>query len=264
MTRTLEEIQRYWEAAAKMERDSDGLKPTARDAYLQRLVEAAMLQHMWPTARVLDVGCGDGASTNIFARHVGAILGLDYVSNLVERARAGEANNANFSQADVMDLSAIRAEHGKFDIVTSIRCLINLGTWENQARAIAEIAECVKPGGLFLLSEGWCDGMDGLNVYRYRAGLGEIQVVPYNLLIDRKRFEKEVRQYFEIAGYLGLGFYAFVTRVLQPLHVLPAPPRHDHPINATAAFLQQHCVLSNCFSECDFAGVYVLRRKTIE
>ena len=65
---------------------------------------------------------------------------------------------------------------GLFDSVTSIRCLINLSTAENQYRALGEIAACVRPGGLCLVSEGWADGMAGLNLLRRRAELPPITV----------------------------------------------------------------------------------------
>ena len=71
-----------------------------------------------------------------FAKRAGRTVGVDYIPRYVERAKAeGKAKGATnvaFMQGDAMDLSPVRAQHGHFDVVTSIRCLINLAAWENQ------------------------------------------------------------------------------------------------------------------------------------
>lgn len=263
--KSLEDIREFWQSASAISTDADGLRPTARDPYLQRAVEAAMERWLSPSVRLLDVGCGDGGSTLRFARGVHFALGIDYVSAFVEQANAAaasaEVKNARFELADAMDLSAIRAQHGLFDIVIAIRCLINLGNWTNQSKAIGELASCVKPSGLLLISEGWEDGMQGLNLMRARANLPPIKVVDYNLMMRRSAFEGEVRRYFDVVDYASLGLYLFLSRVVQPMLVAPAAPRHDHELNRIAASLQELCYSEKPFHDCDYAGVYVLRRR---
>ncbi|MBL4844252.1 MAG: class I SAM-dependent methyltransferase [Planctomycetes bacterium] len=215
--------------------------------------------------RVLDVGCGDGLSSLRFAEQVESVVGLDYVDAFVERATvhaaARSSENVAFGHGDVLDLSPIRAAHQPFDVVITIRCLINLASWENQLQGLAELAACVRPGGLFLSSEGWTDGFQGMNLRRHRAGLGPIAVVPYNRLLERESFEQAAGAYFELVDYVSLGFYIFMSRVMQPRLVAPEAPRHDHPLNRAAAELQCECVLGDEFLDCDYAGVYVYRRK---
>jgi hypothetical protein len=144
--------------------------------------------------------------------------------------------------------------------VISIRCLINLATWENQKKGIREAASSIKPGGLYILSEGWKEGVDGLNKARAVAGLQPMSVVPYNLLIERAAFEDEISRYFTIEAYESLGLYMYFSRVAQPILVAPDHPRHDHRLNWVA---MQLAIKANrpSFDDCDYAGVSVLRRK---
>jgi hypothetical protein len=167
----------------------------------------------------------------------------------------------DFGQADVMDLKPVRSRIKLADIAVTIRCLINLANWDNQAKALGEIAACIKPGGLYLLSEGWADGWDGLNLQRARCGLKPIELVKYNCLLNRNRFEQAAREYFDILHYENLGFYIFMSRVFQPAFVAPQPPQHLHDINRVAAQLGCLGIGAAEFREVDYAGVYVLRRK---
>jgi SAM-dependent methyltransferase len=260
------DIRAYWTAAAAHESDGDGLRPTARDPHLQDAVEAAMVRRLRSADRVLDIGCGDGVSTLRFARHAGQIVGVDYIEAFVEkaarRARGAGASNTGFEAASVLDLAGVRARHQPFDVAITIRCLINLSSAAEQETAIAEIASCVKPGGLYLASEGWAEGMDGLNLLRRRAGLPSIEVVKYNLLLRRSEFERAASDHFEIVDYIGLGFFLMMSRVVQPLLVAPEAPSHTHKLNQIAARLEQQCLFGNEFQSCDYAGVYVLRRKS--
>jgi ubiquinone/menaquinone biosynthesis C-methylase UbiE len=259
-----EEIRRFWSEASGQEKDADGLRPTARDPYLQEAVETIMERRLWPGARVLDVGCGDGLSSLRFAAVTGNVLGVDYIQGFVDKARriAEErgASHATFERADVLDLEPVRRLHDGFDVVTTIRCLINLDSWEKQQAALSELAGCIRPGGLYMASEGWIDGLDGLNLERSRVGLTPIEAARYNLLMKRSDFERAAMEHFDIVGYHGLGTYLYLSRVFQPLHVRPDPPRHNHAVNRTAAALAAG-TLADRYPDCDYAGVYVLRRK---
>ncbi len=259
------DIRAFWAAAAAQDSDADGLRPTARDPYLQDAVEYAIERRLRRGDRVLDIGCGDGASTIRFAKRVARIVGIDYIDAFAQKAatRAREAgvDNAAFEAGTVLDLAPARARHGLFDAAVTIRCLINLGSAAEQAAAIGEIAACIAPGGLYLTSEGWVEGMEGLNLLRRRAGLPEIAVVKYNRLLRRADFEREASRYFDVEDYIGLGFFLMLSRVVQPLLVAPDPPSHTHRLNQIAAQLEQRCLFGKEFQSCDYAGVYVLRRK---
>jgi hypothetical protein len=166
-----------------------------------------------------------------------------------------------FEQADVMDLAPVRERHGRFDAAVCIRVLINLATAENQARGLAEIAECMEPGAILFISEGWQEGMDGINRRRLALGLADMGKAEYNLLMPRAEFEAEAERRFTIEDYLPLGFYLFTSRVLLPAYVAPEPPRHTHDLNRLACEFQIKGSVTDEFADCDYAGIYVLRRK---
>lgn len=258
-----ESVRGHWESCASTPEDADGLKPTARDPYLQTVVENAILRHLDSGMRMVDIGCGEGASTYRFGTNVTEAVGVDYIKGFVDTAQKNnQSTNVSFMQADVLNLSEVRAKHGQFDVATSIRCLINLVSADDQARALEQIASLVRPGGLYLASEGWEDGFQGLNLRRERSGLGAMNVAEYNLLLDRARFERDAGEYFELIGYEPLGLYLFLSRVVQPVMESPDPPSHTHPLNAVAATLQTSLGVDSDFSDCDYAGVYVFRRKS--
>jgi SAM-dependent methyltransferase len=265
MSTSLTDIEQYWKNAAEREVDADGLRPTARDPHLQAIVEETIEKWIWPEAKVFDIGCGDGLSTLRFAKRATLAIGVDYVIEFVERAeatrRASLQSNILFRQANVLDLSNVISEHGLADIAITIRCLINLPDWDHHKRAIEQVAKCVRPGGLYILSEGWSEGWTGINLLRARAGLKPLELVKYNTLLSRVRFEEFVSQYFDFVHYENLGFYLVMSRVVQPMLVYPDEPRHNHPLNSVAGQLLTRQIGTSAFSDADFAGVYVLRRK---
>jgi ubiquinone/menaquinone biosynthesis C-methylase UbiE len=267
MQKTYDEVKAFWQTAASHELDEERLRPTARDPYLQETIEEIICRYL-PRERarkqLLDVGCGDGKSTFRFSRYFEHVVGVDYVEQFVGRANAvaqrEELRHVEFQVGDATDLSSVREQYGKFDVVISIRCLINLATWENQKKGINEAASSIKQGGLYILSEGWQEGVDGLNTARTLSGLQPVSVVPYNLLMERAAFEDQISEYFTIEAYESLGLYTYFSRVAQPILVAPDQPRHDHLLNWVA---MQLAIKANRpgFDDCDYAGVSVLRRK---
>jgi ubiquinone/menaquinone biosynthesis C-methylase UbiE len=260
----LEEIKDYWENMALLPKDKDGLRPTARDPYLQSVVENIIERFLYPGAKLLDIGCGDGLSTLRFQKTTGQALGIDYVQNFItlarEKVRQLGIDQVWFEPGDVLDLKPIRRQYGLFDLAISIRCLINLPHWEHQVKALRQIAEILKPEGLYLTSEGWQEGLEGLNLYRQRVSLPAIEVAKYNCLINRRQFEKEVAKYFHIVEYVNLGLYLFLSRIVQPLFISPELPSHTHHLNKIAADIVNSGVSDAAFEYCDYCGVYVLRR----
>lgn len=258
----LEEIKSYWEDAAKLSNSSDILKPTARDPFLQQAIENIIEKYINRSMNLLDVGAGDGTSTVKFSKKVKSVVGVEYVEGLLNQAinASKEIRNIEWKLGDIMNLSALFKEE-KFDCVTLIRVLINLGSWDNQKKALRNVSEVIKPGGLLLMSEGWSEGWDGLNLIRKRAGLDVIQLVKYNTLIKKTKLESFLSEDFELIGYESLGFYIFMSRVFQAAYLNPESPSHLHPINKLAMELGLKNIGSCEFLDLDYAGIYIFRKK---
>ena len=261
----LKEIRNYWEAAAQCPTDQDGLRPVARDPYLQSIIESTIERFLYPEASLLDIGCGDGLSTLRFASKVDRTVGVDYIETFVKTAQGYAVregiDNISFHKADILNLEPIKQKYGLFDVVITIRCLINLPDWETQVFALRQIAQIIKPGGLFIISEGWREEFNMLNFYRQVVTLSEMKVVQYNCLISRELFEDEVLSSFSIQDYISpCGLYLFISRILQPLFTKPEPARHTHRINKVAAEIVSTGIGNGTFKECDYSSLYILRK----
>jgi ubiquinone/menaquinone biosynthesis C-methylase UbiE len=99
-------------------------------------------------AKVLDVGCGTGASALPAAQTVGKngfVVGVDLASRLLERARtkalAGRLDNVEFRQAD---MTVLEYPDGSFDAVVSVFSIFFVPDMEGQVR---ELWRMVRPGG---------------------------------------------------------------------------------------------------------------------
>ena len=133
---------RFGEWMARVEGD-----PWARfvDELADRLPEGA---------RVLDLGCGNGAKT---ARLAGRfeVTGVDISERQLELATAA-APGAFFVQADFVELD-VPAE--SFDAVTALYSIVHVPR-DEQPALFARILGWLKPGGLFLASLSHVGGED--------------------------------------------------------------------------------------------------------
>jgi SAM-dependent methyltransferase len=222
----------FWEDRA---RNPDLTEETVTHPdYNQRLLEIeVLLQYLPQGQRILDVGCGNGFSTAVFARYAAHVVGIDYSAAMIERAgrEFGHLPNISFAVQDVLDLDF---PPESFDVVISQRCLINLPTWETQQKAITNIARVLKPGGYFFLQEGSRQGRERLNQVRETFGLSRMPTVAYNLDFDEENLWPFVCRYFDIVEVRRFGLYDLISRVVHPLLVSPAEPRYDAKINEVA------------------------------
>jgi ubiquinone/menaquinone biosynthesis C-methylase UbiE len=93
---------------------------------------------------VLDVACGTGNATIPAAEAGGVVTGLDITPELLEGARRRAADAGVKIEFVVGDAEALPFDDGSFDVVLStFGCMFA----PDQAKAAAEIARVVKPGG---------------------------------------------------------------------------------------------------------------------
>jgi len=118
----------------------------------------------------------------------------------------------------VGDITALKQPDAAFDKLTVIRVVINLGAWENQAKALRECARVLKPGGMLLLSEATLQGWRRLNEFRAEWTLPEIPMPPFNSYLDEDSVAQAVRDSMELVELVNFASSYYVgTRVVKPL-----------------------------------------------
>lgn len=105
------------------------------------LVEALDLRS---TERVLDVATGSGNAALAAARRGCAVVGLDYVPALLERARRRAEAEGLEAELVEGDAEALPFDDGAFDVVSSV---FGAMFAPNQEQTADELARVCRPGG---------------------------------------------------------------------------------------------------------------------
>lgn len=161
-----------------------------RQGYFTEQVREEMVRRLGPqpTMRVADVGCGTGFLAEVFAPLVAEVHCLDASAGMLAEAqrRLGRYPNLRFHQADGAHLPL---PEGSVEAAVANMYLHHA---PNPARAIAEMARILKPGGRFVLTdmdehaEEWMRAemadlwlgfsRDSVRAWMLEAGLEEIVV----------------------------------------------------------------------------------------
>ncbi len=108
----------------------------------QRIVSGA---HIGPGSRVLEIGCGSGLFTSMFAASGAEILAVDLSPELIRLAQMRDLPNARFILKNFEDC----ALDGPFDAVLGSSVLHHL----DLARTWRKILQLLKPGGWMSFAE---------------------------------------------------------------------------------------------------------------
>jgi len=103
--------------------------------------------------RVLEIGCGQGAGTELLIRHCGAekVLAFDYDPRQLARAKhRHRAHGMGTITLFVGDGEQLPFEDGQFDAIVEFAILHHMPGWR---RAVSEIARVLRPGGIFVYEE---------------------------------------------------------------------------------------------------------------
>jgi SAM-dependent methyltransferase len=98
-----------------------------------------------PGQRVLDLGCGDGSLARALAGRGGRVTGLDSSTVFLARARAGNAEGAEFVTGDMRALPGEWA--GRFDRVVNWSTAFGYFDDPTNRAVLAGIARVLRPGG---------------------------------------------------------------------------------------------------------------------
>lgn len=245
-----ERIKDYWNQRAS--ENSGCLTATTQDIWLRRLEVACLIGmierlNLPAGAQIADMGCGDGNTILQLARQFPELnfLGFDYAPQMIETAQAqlaalgGLAGRVKFSVGDVNDPVA-SAGVGQLDVAMTDRCLINLETSGAQYAAIAGIAKCLKPGGVYLAIENFHEGQNAMNMTRAAVGLPEIAVRWHNHFFHEADFRTQTAQHFASLEFQEFSSaYYYATRVIYSAmcKLQGVEPDYDHPIHQMAVRL---------------------------
>lgn len=259
----LNDIKKYWDDMGRKAQNPDGLLLTSRDPYLGQLERENILEHLLDCRSILEIGCGDGLHSVEYATRAAEYHGVDVAPSLLsfaeERMRSCGIDNATFHNASILEIEKLFGDK-KFDVVISQRCIINLPTWEHQSKAIHQVFRALRPGGRFLITEGFQEELDNLNCMRRQMGLEAIKVVDNNRFMSRHVFEKFVGEHFSVAEFRHYGLYLYLSHLFHPLIVLPDEPKHVSLINEIAMKLSR-INQPNDFLSISYNLFYVLQRQ---
>lgn len=188
MNERIKDIKQFWDTRAKEYRNS--WQATLGEQYL-RLLEINTMKRFircYTPKRVLDVGCGNGYSTKLYALEFPSIrfFGMDYSEEMVRCAKRSSASNCIFFVGDVTDVETF--EEGCYDLIITQRCLQNLPDYESQRSAINNLLMRKNSNGHLLLMECSKDGVAQLNEMRAILGKKPIDnIEPWhnNFFVDR-------------------------------------------------------------------------------
>jgi SAM-dependent methyltransferase len=128
----------FWNKLA----DKYSRRPVADEAAYQKKLEVTR-KYFQPDMEVLEIGCGTGSAAIAHAPFVGHIRATDLSTRMVEiakdKAKAAGIDNVTFETLSVDALDAVMAHN-----------ILHL--LEDKERAIADIHNMLKPGGVFVTS----------------------------------------------------------------------------------------------------------------
>ncbi|MCC7145935.1 MAG: methyltransferase domain-containing protein [Phycisphaeraceae bacterium] len=225
-------LEHYKSEAAK---HGESGTSTIQDLRTRQLEIEALFAYVRDGMRVLEIGCGNGyVAQAMVERFAVDLAATDFSPEMIGIARARRLAQArgkvSFAVGDVLKL----AERGQYDLVFTERCLQNLPTWEDQQKALMNIAGALKSGGQFVMLESFTTGSNNLNAGRAELGLPLIPPPWHNLFFD----EAETKAFLAAQGcrYVDqncfLSGYYFGSRLLMPkLLADPAKAKSSSVLN---------------------------------
>lgn len=237
---------------------ADDVEVNIMDIFQRELEYDYVCSFLEPAMRVVEVGCGNGFSTERFRDLVEWVDAFDYAENMVERARerVGERNN-RFLHDNVLDPQHL---DGPYDAAVCVRVLINLQDLEQQRLALRNIGEMLRPGGLLILAEGFTDGFEHLSALRQQVSLPPVEPAKINFYSALDDLLPELRESYDETGAFHLGAYDYLTRVVYPTVAGADNVRHNTVFSEHCAELAR-AFNPACFEELSRMRGFALRKR---
>lgn len=179
----------YWDRIAKRYAG----QPVANEADYQTKLEVSQ-RYLKPDMRVLEFGCGTGSTALIHGPLVREYIATDPAPAMIAIAKDKlaqvELSNLCFQVAMLEDFVA---SHERFDAVLALNVLHLM---DDRNKAIAQVYEVLKPGGVFISSTACLK--QGFNLYRFIAPFTKLLGFPMVKAFSRRDLEKSL----ECAGFI--------------------------------------------------------------
>ena len=101
--------------------------------------------------RLLDLGCGIGRHSLLFAAHGSHVTAVDLSDSGLERLRAAAEDRRVTVETRIADVAALPFESGCFDAILAYHSIYHVDT-AGMSAAIAEAHRVLRPGGEIYLS----------------------------------------------------------------------------------------------------------------
>lgn len=199
-------------------------------------------------SRILEIGCGNGH--NIFSLYEVfpnyRYQGIDFIEEMImsaEQLRQSKLIDSESICFNVGNVLNLECPVEKYDLIFTVRCLINLNTDSLQMKAIANIAEKIKSGGYFLMLENSIGSYSRQNHLRTLVGLEEREPAEFNHFMNEKLVHDELKSlgFVEIKNSCFSTLHDIVLYVLLPM-INGGKVDYENPMVEAAAKLS--CALT--------------------
>ena len=124
------------------------LKSTMSDLNIRKLEIKNLEKYLKDGQHCLEVGCGNGAASMEISKMINLdLLSIDFSKEMIDLANKQDLTKIKgklkFLHGDVLNLEISET----FDVVYTIRCIINLLDKNDQKNALVNLGKLVKKGG---------------------------------------------------------------------------------------------------------------------
>ena len=158
---TKDAILEHWNQRATL-----AARAGSDDIFAKQLEIGAISKHILDGMVVAEFGCGNAATAIELAKKYDIELYcFDFSPSMIEEAQrlvevAGLSKRIHLTVCDVRNEPPLDT---KFDAIYTERMIINLPTWEVQAKAIRYLLGHLKPAGKYLMCENSAEGLENIN-----------------------------------------------------------------------------------------------------
>ncbi len=181
-------------------------------------------------ARVWDFGCGNGHLIQELFFAIDGLLpqGLEFVPELVALARSRNLPGVHITHGDLRVAADIPRD---IHVAITERSVINLLSWEEQKKALTNIAQALVPGGFYVMIESFEEGHREMNAARSENQLPEVPVSGHNRYLKEPVLDSlaamGLRETQGVEPKNALSTHFFLSRVFQHLFVQEGRPASE-------------------------------------